>query len=278
MTSRSAEQITELINAMMEDNRMREHRIRSEAKEREARIFLMNASVSPYSGSSNPENVKEFTDAITRISVGFNLNDEQLKIVAGRNMTGAAERWYKQYTKKEENKEDTFEEFHKKILQYFTKQHDSQEQIEKFEALKQTGKIDEFNLHFLLSLEVFSGESMKEETKLNWYLTKLKMNLRTEVKCRDPKNLDDAMRIALLIDKRDCENLYRSSFARNQRKYYRPQSNKTSQTRSNGYQLTTNEDQMEIDSVNIKQKKKIKCYNCSKEGHFASNCTDRSKN
>lgn len=192
------EEITELISALQAENR--------QARANQARIFLLNATVRPYSGSSNPVKVKEFIDEIIRISVGFDLNDEQLKIVAGRNMVGAAENWYKQYTNKEENKTDDFDEFHTKLSEYFNKEHVAQEQTERFETLKQAGRIDKFNLAYILALELLSNEPSSDSMKMNFNLTKLKVNLRTEVKCRDPKTLDEAMRIALLMIKETMDS------------------------------------------------------------------------
>ncbi len=273
------EEITELISALQAENREARAEAKAEAIEREVRIFLTQAKVSPYSGESNPKRIQKFVYDVRRISEGFNLNDAQLIIVAGRNMRGAAEEWYQEYKDNERNHIDSFEKFYKKLRENFSRGYDKQEQYHKFNSLRQIGRIEDFNLQFRKAVNEFSNDYFPPEMRLHQYLEKLKFHIKREVKCRNPKDLEEAMRIALIFD----SNYYGSGHSANnlRRKDLKPRP-QIIETRSSYYDDKQDSDNMEIDNLNLQQVKRYMknkiCFKCQKEGHFAANCPYKSKN
>lgn len=194
--SKSPDNVAELIKVMREENRL----LREEAIARDTRLFLRTATVKTYNGSKNPVKIQYFLDEIVRISSGFTLTDEQKIIVAGRNMTGVAEKWYLAYQDKRLHQRDTFEEFGKRLRENFSRGYDRQEQYHRFNSLRQTGRVEDFNLQFRKTISEFSNDYFPPEMRLHQYLEKLKFHIKREVKCRNPKDLEEAMRVALIFE------------------------------------------------------------------------------
>ena len=218
-------------------------------------MFIMKATVKPYSGNKNPRKIKAFIKEILRISDGFDLNDSQLIKIAGRNMTGKASIWYFEHYKKKEESSDTFSQFSQELerqfcdrqfqekhmmdlsqseriepfnnqfetwhLEHYKKkeesydtfsevtheperqsceEYDRQFHAESLMNLRQNGRIDAFNNHFETILKELPADYYSEEAKLDMYLSHLNSNIKREVKCKNPMNLNSAMRAALLYE------------------------------------------------------------------------------
>lgn len=76
---------------------------------------MTQAKVNTYNGNRNPETIEKFIGDVKWVSEGFNLSDSQLIIVAGKNMTGAADKWYIKYKNTEEHNTDSFKTFLNKL-------------------------------------------------------------------------------------------------------------------------------------------------------------------
>lgn len=239
------------------------------ALDRETRVFLMQATVKPYSGNKNPRKIKAFIEEIFRISEGFNLNDSQLITIAGRNMTGKAETWYLEHYKKNEDSYDTFSQFTQELERQFCEEYDRQFHAERMMNLRQNGRIEAFNNHFDTLLKELPADYCTEELKLDMYLSQLKPNIKRVVKCKNLTNLNSGMRIALLYD----DQYNNSTYHKNKQtfKNLNPKENV-----SNDRDM----DKIELDHMLTRRNfpTKLECYNCGKEGHFAAKCTNRSKN
>lgn len=279
--SRSPEQLSELINELRAENErrnihqteerklFREQLIRErelsrmEAVDRETRVFLTLAKVKPYSGNKNPSKIREFKTEIQRISEGFNLDNQQLITVAGRNMQGKAERWFHEYIKDEKNQTSTFDQFIRAMEAYFGEGYDSQWHHARLLELVQKGSVEKFNSRYDELLGNLPSTYLPEEVKINTYLTQLKHHIRREVKCKNPTTLREAQRLAMIYDDQYSSDSYGIKYSfRKPKDRYVPREESQS-------------DKMEIDL--IMRKPKV-CYNCGKEGHFATNCSNKSKN
>lgn len=82
----------------------------------------------------------------------------------------------------------------------FSRGDDRKEQYHNLNSLRQTGKVEDFNLLFRKTLSGFSNDYFPPEMRLHQHLEKLKFHIKREVKCRNPKDLEEAMRIALIIN------------------------------------------------------------------------------
>lgn len=115
-------------------------------------------------------------------------------------MTGAANKWYIKYKNTEEHKTDSFKTFLNKLKEQFSKGYDTQELYNKFMRIKQTAKVDAFNKKFRQISDEIPDNTFTEEFLLLMYISKLKFNIQKEVRYRNPENLAEAMRIALICD------------------------------------------------------------------------------
>lgn len=264
MSTGNQEPLLELISILRSESEA----TRKEALDRETRVFLMQATVKPYSGNKNPRKIKAFIEEIFRISEGFNLNDSQLITIAGRNMTGKAETWYLEHYKKKGNSYDTFSQFTQELERQFCEEYDRLFHAERMMNLRQNGRIEAFNNHFDKLLKELPADYYTEELKLDMYLSQLKPNIKREVKCKNPMNLNSAMRTALLYDDQ----------------YNKPEYHKNKHTfrsvNSRGISNDRDMDKMEVDHVLTRRNfpGKLECYKCGKEGHFAAKCTNEPKN
>lgn len=260
--SKSTDNVTELIKVMREENKWH----REEAIARETRIFLTNATVKPYTGSKILSKIQYFLDEITRISNGFTLTSEQMIVVAGRNMSGIAEKWYLAYQGENLHQSDTFEEFGERLKSQFGQEYDVQTLHARLIACVQLGKVTDYNKRFFDIIDEFPKGYFSEQAKVASYLCNLKSEIRCEVKLKDPSNLGEAMKYAIIIEgkyigKPDWE-----------KKFIKKPINRFIRKES---------DDMEIDNITSRPKLKRYpklCYNCQKEGHFATKCPYKSKN
>ena len=269
--SKSPDNIAEMIKIMREENKWRREEaekrdrlVREEAIARETRLFLTSATVKPYTGSKLSTKIQYFLDEIIRISTGFTITDEQMIIVAGRNMSGIAEKWYLAYQEEKLHQSDTFEEFGERLKNQFEQAYDVQTLHAKLIACVQLGKVEDYNKRFYDILNEFPKNYFSEQARVASYLCNLKTELRCEVKIKDPVNLDEAMKYAAIIEskytgKANCEK----KFIKRPISGFRPKVN----------------DDMEIDNIVSRpnQRKRV-CFNCQKEGHFAANCPNKPKN
>lgn len=116
-------------------------------------------------------------------------------------MTGAADKWYIKYKNTEEHNTDSFKTFLNKLKEQFSKGYDdTQELYNKLMRIKQTAKVDAFNRKFRQISDEIPDNIFTEELLLLMYISKLKFNIQKEVRYRNPENLAEAMRIALICD------------------------------------------------------------------------------
>lgn len=269
--SKSPDNVAELIKIMREENKWsreeaekRDRLVREEAIARETRLFLTSATVKTYTGSKVSTKIQYFLDEIIRISNGFTLTDEQMIIVAGRNMSGIAEKWYLAYQEEKLHQSDTFEEFGERLKNQFGQAYDVQVLQAKLIACVQLGKVEDYNKRFYDILNEFPKDYFSEQAKVANYLCNLTTELRCEVKIKDPVNLGDAMKYAGIIESKYTGKAnWEKKFIKGPIRGFRPKDN----------------DDMEIDNIAIKpnQRKKV-CFSCQKEGHFAAKCPSKSKN
>lgn len=275
----SNQSVTELINILREENKIRERDAERRERNdtlRELRIFLSNATVKPYNGSQNISKIQYFLDEINRISSGFELSDEQKIVVAGRNMSGIAEKWYFAYREEELHIQDSFSAFGERLKDQFGQKVDLQMLQAKLMACVHRNNLENYNHRFLLIIDEFPKDSVTEVIKVATYLSNLKAQLRCEVKIREPTTLGDAMKYArILEDKFTSKTKFENDFTYN-RNYFHQNSIRSNPNIYN----EGNDDAMKVDNFTISKtrgKRKV-CYNCGKEGHFASNCPNKSKN
>ncbi|KRZ98291.1 uncharacterized protein AC631_05950 [Debaryomyces fabryi] len=250
----SPDHVLELINFM-----------KAEAEERELRIFLLNAKVKSYNGTKNPTKIQEFIEEIIRISVGYKLLDQQLITLAGRNMTGIAERWFLEYREQKIDQTDTFDDFADRVRKQFAQGYDVQSIYNKLITCVQLGSVEQYNSRFSTLLLELPRNFLGEEAKVTAYINNLRSQLKPHVKLQRPSTLSEAIEYALVFETQYTELSWwekKTPFSKNAFHRYQPQNNS---------------DNMEIDSVKAKKKSKV-CYNCGKEGHFATNCSNKSKN
>lgn len=132
------------------------------------------------------------------------------------------------------------------------------------------------NPTFDLSIQEFSKDSVNEAIKVGTYLSKLILQLRCDVKIRVPTTLGDAMKYArLLKDKFTTRSNVEDNFTHNRNSFHKDKSFFNS-----GSYTEQNNDAMQVDNLTITKSrfKNKTCYQCGREGHFASNCPRKSKN
>lgn len=268
--SKSPDKVAELIKIIREEIKWhreeaeeRDRLIREESIARETRLFLTIATVKTYTGSKLSAKIQYFLDEILRISNGFTLTDEQMIIIAGRNMSGIAEKWYRAYQEEKLHQIDTFEEFGERLKNQFGQTYDVQTRQAKLMACVQLGKVEDYNKRFYDILNEFPKDYFSEQAKVASYLCNLKTELRCEVKIKDPVNLGDAMKYAMII-----ESKYTGK-ANWEKKFIKRPIDRFRFRES---------DNMEIDHIMSKPNQRPKiCFSCQKEGHFAANCPNRPK-
>lgn len=248
--------------------------IGKEAIDRETHIFLTHATIDPYSGSKYPSRIKYFISEIIRISERFSLNDTQLITLSGRNMTGRAEEWFHAYRRSAKCRDETFQQFTHLLIHHFAGADDKQQQVEDIVNLKQNNRVVEYSSHFEFFLQKLPKEFFTEEQKVIFYISGLKPKIKIEVQHENPLTLIEAIEISQVY-----ENIIKvGSFGNNQFKKtveLDPQ-RKVECRKYSDQNERTGQDELKIDSVNIEYQgnKKYICYNCSKEGHFASQCPE----
>jgi hypothetical protein len=248
--------------------------IGKEAIHRETHTFLMHATIGPYSGSKNPSRIKYFISEILRISERFSLNDTQLITLSGRNMTGRAEEWFHAYRCSAKCRDETFQQFTHHLIHHFAGADDKQQQVEDIVNLKQNNRVIEYSSHFESFLQKLPKDFFTEEQKVIFYISGLKPKIKIEVQHEHPLTLIEAIEISQVY-----ENIIKvGSFGNNQVKKtveLDPQ-RKVECRKYSDQNERTGHDEMKIGSVNIEYQgnKKYICYNCSKEGHFASQCLE----
>ncbi|CAG86036.1 DEHA2C06776p [Debaryomyces hansenii CBS767] len=169
---------------------------KKETLEREAKLFLQNTKVT-YSGSRNLYRIKHFSEEILLISENFELDDRQLIIIAGRNMTGRAKIWFNEHTAREESQSETFDQFIQALELQFSEEYDTHVQFTKLLNLRQIGKVSTFNNNFDELLEKLPSDYFSEEAKLLLYLTKLGKVTKKQVNSKKPTSLSAAKRFAV---------------------------------------------------------------------------------
>ena len=182
--SKSPDNVAELIKAMREENKWH----REEAIARETRLFLTNATVKPYTGSKILAKIQYFLDEINRISNGFTLTSEQKIVIAGRNMSGIAEKWYLAYQGESLHQSDSFEEFGERLKSQFAQEYDVQTLHAKLMACVQLGKVSDYNTRFFDIIDEFPRDYFSGQAKVASYLCNLKSEIFKEhcMDLRDP--------------------------------------------------------------------------------------------
>lgn len=241
-----------------------------EAIDRETRIFLTHATISPYSGSKNPNIIKYFISEINRITERFNLNDAQLITLSGRNMTGRAEKWFHDYRHSTNGRDETFQQFTQALTHHFAGTHDIQEQVENIINLKQKNGVEEYSYYFRYFLQKLPEDFFTEELKVIFYIAGLKPNIKIEVQDENPPTLIEAIEISQAY-----ENLIKFGSFGN----YQAKESVDLDTKEYSDKIeTTNYDEVKSNSVSneLQENMEYICFNCSKEGHIASQCPKRS--
>lgn len=129
----------------------------------------------PYRGQSNPKTIEKFIDDVQRISEGVGLNDSQLIILTGRNMTGAADRWYINYKESEENEKDSYKTFENKLKSYFSKGYDEQEPYKKLLCIKHKTSVKMFNSKFRQIIDEIPNHVISREGFFHIYIASLSL-------------------------------------------------------------------------------------------------------
>lgn len=254
---KSPDHVLELINFM-----------KAEAEERELRIFLLNAQVKPYNGTKNPTRIQVFIEEIIRISVGYRLLSQQLITLAGRNMTGIAERWFLGYREQKLDQEDTFDDFAERIRKQFAQGYDVQSIYNKLVTCVQSGPVEQYNARFSTILLELPRDFLGEQAKVTAYINNLRSQLRSHVKLQRPSTLNEAIEYALVFETQYTQLSWWEKKTPLVKNTFRK------------YQSQNNSDDMEIDNITSRPRMvgqpKV-CFNCQKEGHFAAKCPNKSK-
>lgn len=240
--------------------------LREEARDREKREFLMRAEIKPYSGSRNPAQLNNFFQEIHSKAEGFQLNEEQLIILAGKNLKGPALKWYTEYKEASRIPLYDYKLFKEDIKAQFIGDFDISMLISKYWNLKQTRSVEIYNKQVSQLREELPKGIMPEEVQISAYLEGLKKRIQREVRLKRPKTLMEAMRIAITYDD-SIEITKTKSYLNENYGKYNQRANQT--------------DDMEIDNITSRPRMARyprACYICQKEGHLAAKCPKKSKN
>lgn len=267
-------ELTKIENELREKAEARQL-IGKEAIDRETRIFLTHATISPYSGSKNSSRIKYFISEIIRISERFSLTDTQLIILSGRNMTGRAEEWFHDYRRSTKCSNETFQQFTHVLIHHFAGADDEKEQVKNLINLKQENGVKEYSSHFKSFLQKLPEDFFTEEQKVIFYIAGLKPKIRIEMQHENSFTLIEAIEISQVY-----ENIIKvGSFGNGNTQFKKVELDTQRNVECPKYSdqnERTGHDEMKTNYVEIElqENKKYICYNCSKEGHFASQCPE----
>lgn len=206
MSGHHTDQITKVMQMFMEQNTAQIEASKQEQIARETRIFLLQAKVNPYSGNSSPKRIKRFKEDVVSICEGINLDDSQLIIAAGRNMTDQAEEWYQE--RRTSGINESFNEFFEAAEYRFAKEHNSIQVYQQLIQLKHKGSAAGYNARFQKLLAGIPKLESADHSIIGIYINNLRYKVKREVEWRNPGNLVEAMRTAVLFD--DRENSYQN--------------------------------------------------------------------
>ena len=191
--------------------------LREEARDREKREFLMGAEIKPYFGSRNPAQLNNFFQELISKAEGFQLNEEQLIILAGKNLKGSALEWYREYKETSTIPLNDYQNFKEDLKAQFTGDFDISMLISKYWNLKQTKSVKKYNRQVSQLRKELPEGIMAEEVQVSAYLEGLKKEVQREVRLKRPKELTEAMRIAITYDDGKEINKTRAYFNENSR-------------------------------------------------------------
>lgn len=169
-----------------------------------------------------------------------------------------------------------FQQFTHVLIHHFAGTDDKQEQVKNLVNLKQENGVDEYSSHFKSFLQKLPEDFFTEEQKVIFYIAGLKPKIKIEMQHENSLILIEAIEISQVY-----ENIIKvGSFENGNTQVKRavelvPQRN-VEYPKYSDQNERTGHDEMKINSVYIElqENKKYICYNCSKEGHFASQCPE----
>jgi len=152
----------------------------------------MQAIVKPYSGSRSPVQINKFFSSLKKKAMRFSLTDEQLIILAGKDLEGAALSWHNEYGEASGVILNNFEDFKNDLTTQFLGDYDINSLIFEYLNVKQIKRVIAYNKKVSqLRLEI-PIKLLTEEAQVSAYLNGLKKPIQQELRIKRSTSLLEA--------------------------------------------------------------------------------------
>lgn len=216
-----------------------------------------------YDGKPNAMVVENWIDRVNDVLLVYRATDNLSKIIVAKSyLDGDALTWFRH------NQQRFFamswETLQVEIRTRFYPPQFFQRQLAKFETMRQKSSVEKFNRIYKSTLETVEKKvNYQMEVLVEHYLSRLAPEIQDRARTYRPRDLDDAMLVALQAEA--TYKVVQNAYAREAQQQFQGKSGQINDATGR-----TANDSKEA-SKNDMRKKGI-CFNCQEKGHIAKYC------